>query len=219
MILLKSVDGLDIPKDAIIEVFDDSDTRSHNEIWKVIAFKLIDEYMLKEFGEVRSEYRDNPDYIPLAHTYWEDEEMKQTYTIAVVANLDRCELYTFANNYIVGTNEYKDIEDMCKHELKYLAFDDLVYVSDDMLEKMRLNVFGINYKDIKCPTYGYHHTNMKRKLREEKFSIVNDGESVKDDPLNDGIIEINYVPRKLADKLPLGKYVVENKLVLHKLGK
>lgn len=97
------------------------------------AKALITEYQKEEFGEDAEADFTSLDSIGLAFTNTEDGK----YDIQAEADLVHFNISTFVGGKLVRTEQYKSLEDMVENGLPGLAFDDLVYLSDEELEKVQ----------------------------------------------------------------------------------
>lgn len=99
------------------------------------AKRLIDRYCVGEFElEEGADFSDLSN-ISLAYTTTEDE----AHEIRARANLTDFKIETLVDSTVVRTEQFANLEDMIERGLHGLAFDDLVYLSDDELVQIQTN--------------------------------------------------------------------------------
>ena len=97
----------------------------------LLAEKLINDYCISEFG-YETDFS-NIEKIGVAYTTTEDER----HEIQVYVNLKEFKLETYFDNHLIDTEQYESLENLNESCLRYLSFDELVYIPDRMLEKLK----------------------------------------------------------------------------------
>ena len=97
----------------------------------LLAEKLINDYCISEFG-YEADFS-NIEKIGVAYTTTEDER----HEIQVYVNLKEFKLETYFDNHLIDTEQYESLENMNESCLRYLGFDELVYIPDRMLEELK----------------------------------------------------------------------------------
>ncbi len=137
IVLYKDRDGTTIPQDFIsqldpqpqgVEIIDSPYLKSSLDIAK----EIIDEYCREEFE--RDEGADYSDLskVNVAYTTTEDDK----HEIQANVNLVDFKIETRVDSTVVRTKQYDSLEDMTERGLKNLSFDDLVYLSEEELERV-----------------------------------------------------------------------------------
>ena len=136
IIVYRDADGNTIPHDFIAQLdpppqgFRVEDRPQAEKIYDLdYAKELIDDFLLREYGqEEHTDYTDLSD-IKIAYTTTEDEQ----HEIQVSANLIDFRLITKVDEKVVRTEQYEDLRDFTENCLANLTFDELVYASDEEL--------------------------------------------------------------------------------------
>lgn len=97
----------------------------------LLAERLINDYCISEFG-YEADFS-NIEKIGVAYTTTEDER----HEIQVYVNLKEFKLETYFDNHLIDTEQYESLENMNESCLRYLSFDELVYIPDRMLEELK----------------------------------------------------------------------------------
>ena len=137
IVLYKDRDGTTIPQDFIsqldpspqgVEIIDSPYLKSSLDIAK----EIIDEYCREEFE--RDEGADYSDLseVNVAYTTTEDDK----HEIQANVNLVDFKIETLVDGTVIRTEQYDSLEDMTEQGLKNLSFDDLVYLSEEELERV-----------------------------------------------------------------------------------
>ena len=135
IVLYKDRDGTTIQHDFIsqldpppqgVEIIDSPYLKSSLDIAK----EIIDEYCREEF-ECGADYS-NLSEVGVAYTTTEDEK----HEIQANVNLVDFKIETLVDGTAVRTEQYGSLEDMIRRGLKTLSFDDLVYLSENELERI-----------------------------------------------------------------------------------
>ena len=137
IVLYKDRDGTTIPQDFIsqldpqpqgVEIIDSPYLKSSLDIAK----EIIDEYCREEFE--RDEGADYSDLskVNVAYTTTEDDK----HEIQANVNLVDFKIETLVDGTVIRTEQYDSLEDMTERGLKNLSFDDLVYLSEEELERV-----------------------------------------------------------------------------------
>ena len=188
------------------------------EAWRIVAMSYIEDYFLREFGEIDYSYKNDLSHIPMAMTDWWDETSDTTYHIQVSMDLYACRVYTYANSQLIETIDYdKNIKAMCENELSDLSFDNLVYLTDTMIKRIRST-----YLDITYVTHldGLSKMNIEKMILEKKLIIGQKIELRTDEegdpiyPPDEIIISVEGVPYDIQNMLPCGHYMVDQKIYL-----
>lgn len=137
VVLYRQADGSVIPHDYIAEcdpplngfsVIDNPYLKSSLDIAK----EFIDEYCREEFERDEGADYTNLSEVNLAYTTTEDDK----HEIQANVNLVDFRIETLVDGNVVRTEQYDSLEDMTEQELKNLSFDDLVYLSEEELERV-----------------------------------------------------------------------------------
>ena len=137
IVLYKDRDGTTIQHDFIsqldpppqgVEIIDSPYLKSSLDIAK----EIIDEYCREEFE--RDEGADYSDLseVNVAYTTTEDDK----HEIQANVNLVDFKIETLVDGTVIRTEQYDSLEDMTERGLKNLSFDDLVYLSEEELERV-----------------------------------------------------------------------------------
>ena len=125
------------------EYLEERDIREHEREEKAVhenelleeARRLLEEYLLTEFGEEKTVH--DLESVPVAYTETDDPETGMIHTVHVVCNVRAYKLITYVDEQEVDVTAYDTLEDFIQYELKFLEFDSLVSLSDDVWEKIR----------------------------------------------------------------------------------
>ena len=137
IVLYKDRDGTTIQHDFIsqldppsqgVEIIDSPYLKSSLDIAK----EIIDEYCREEFE--RDEGADYSDLseVNVAYTTTEDDK----HEIQANVNLVDFKIETLVDGTVIRTEQYDSLEDMTEQGLKNLSFNDLVYLSEEELERV-----------------------------------------------------------------------------------
>lgn len=115
------------------------------------AKRIIDEYCREEF-----EQEEGADYteltnVGLAYTTTEDE----WHEIQARANLIEFKIETLVDQKVVRSEQFSSLEDMIENALQSLTFDDLVYVSDEEIERLEAPIVPVWEKQKQSKVKGY----------------------------------------------------------------
>lgn len=92
------------------------------------AMAAIDGYFMKEFGELNPTRYDDLERVDLAYTmFGENEE----HAIQAYADLVGCEFTQYVDGKLINVEHYDSLEDMTELLLRWMSFDDLVYIDVD----------------------------------------------------------------------------------------
>ena len=137
IVLYKDRDGTTIQQDFIsqldpppqgVEIIDSPYLKSSLDIAK----EIIDEYCREEFeGDEGADYT-NLSEVNVAYTTTEDDK----HEIQANVNLVDFKIETLVDGTVIRTEQYDSLEDMTERGLKNLSFDDLVYLSEEELERV-----------------------------------------------------------------------------------
>lgn len=97
-----------------------------------IAKEIIDEYCREEFERDEGADYTNLSEVNVAYTTTEDDK----HEIQAYVNLVDFRIETRVDSTVVRTEQYDTLEDMTERGLKNLSFDDLVYLSEEELERV-----------------------------------------------------------------------------------
>ena len=97
-----------------------------------IAKEIIDEYCREEFERDEGADYSNLSEVNVAYTTTEDDK----HEIQANVNLVDFKIETLVDGTVIRTEQYDSLEDMTEQGLKNLSFDDLVYLSEDELERV-----------------------------------------------------------------------------------
>ena len=137
VVLYRQADGSVIPHDYIAEcdpplngfaVIDNPYLKSSLDIAK----EIIDEYCREEFERDEGADYTNLSEVNVAYTTTEDDK----HEIQAYVNLVDFRIETRVDSTVVRTEQYDTLEDMTERGLKNLSFDDLVYLSEEELERV-----------------------------------------------------------------------------------
>ncbi|HFM9337516.1 TPA: LPD11 domain-containing protein [Enterococcus faecium] len=137
IVLYKDRNGTTIPQDFIsqldpppqgVEIIDSPYLKSSLDIAK----EIIDEYCREEFE--RDEGADYSDLSEVNVAYTTTEDNK--HEIQANVNLVDFRIETLVDGTVIRTEQYDSLEDMTERGLKNLSFDDLVYLSEEELERV-----------------------------------------------------------------------------------
>lgn len=123
--------------DVIQEVSDITTMNNEEkEITIDVAKKAINDYYEKEFGKdsIVEDYS-NLSKISLAYTNTEDEK----HSIQSTADLSRFRINTFVDDKLVRQERFNNLRDMYNKALVNLNFNDLTYVSQDVIAELEQN--------------------------------------------------------------------------------
>lgn len=126
-----------------------------------------------EYGSVDDDFDDLTN-ISLAYTDFLDEETNEEHPVQVTLNLKEFSISTYVDDLLIDKKQYESLDDIYETELQYLSFDELVYLSDEDMEKVRDNeelvqapLNTVAWDDIKPDTLGQ----TVQKFPEENFHI------------------------------------------------
>ena len=137
IVLYKDKYGATIPQDLIsqldpppqgVEIIDSPYLKSSLDIAK----KMIDEYCREEFERDEDADYTNLSEVNVAYTTTEDDK----HEIQANVNLVDFKIETLVDGTVIRTEQYDSLEDMNERGLKNLSFDDLVYLSEEELERV-----------------------------------------------------------------------------------
>ena len=137
IVLYKDKYGATIPQDLIsqldpppqgVEIIDSPYLKSSLDIAK----KMIDEYCREEFERDEGADYTNLSEVNVAYTTTEDDK----HEIQANVNLVDFKIETLVDGTVIRTEQYDSLEDMNERGLKNLSFDDLVYLSEEELERV-----------------------------------------------------------------------------------
>lgn len=137
IVLYKDEDGTTIPQDFIsqldpppkgVEIIDGPYLKSSLDIAK----EIIDEYCREEFECDEGADYTNLSEVNVAYTTTEDDK----HEIQAIVNLVNYKIETLVDGTVIRTEQYGSLEDMIRRGLKTLSFDDLVYLSENELERV-----------------------------------------------------------------------------------
>lgn len=137
IVLYKDRDGTTIPQDFIsqldpppqgVEIIDSPYLKSSLDIAK----DIIDEYRREEFERDEGTDYSNLSEVNVAYTTTEDDR----HEIQSNVNLVDFRIETLVDGTVIRTEQYDSLEDMTERGLKNLSFDDLVYLSEEELERV-----------------------------------------------------------------------------------
>ena len=137
IVLYKYRDGTTIPQDFIsqldpppqgVEIIDSPYLKSSLDIAK----EIIDEYCREEFERDEGADYSNLSEVNVAYTTTEDDK----HEIQANVNLVDFKIETLVDGSVIRTEQYGSLEDMTERGLKNLSFDDLVYLSEEELERV-----------------------------------------------------------------------------------
>ena len=97
-----------------------------------IAKENIDEYCREEFERDEGADYTNLSEVNVAYTTTEDDK----HEIQANVNLVDFKIETLVDGTVIRTEQYDGLEDMTERGLKNLSFDDLVYLSEEELERV-----------------------------------------------------------------------------------
>lgn len=137
VVLYRQADGSVIPHDYIAEC--DPPLNGFSVIGNPflkssldIAKELIDEYCREEFEREEGADYTNLAEVNVAYTTTEDDK----HEIQANVNLVDFQIETLVDGKVIRGEQYESLEDMIERGLKNLSFDDLVYLSDEELERV-----------------------------------------------------------------------------------
>ena len=137
IVLYKDRDGTTIQHDFIsqldpppqgVEIIDSPYLKSSLDIAK----EIIDEYCREEFERDEGADYTNLSEVNVAYTTTEDDK----HEIQANVNLVDFKIETLVDGTVIRTEQYDSLEDMTERALKNLSFDDLVYLSEEELERV-----------------------------------------------------------------------------------
>ena len=137
IVLYKDRDGTTIPQDFIsqldpspqgVEIIDSPYLKSSLDIAK----EIIDEYCREEFERDEGADYSNLSEVNVAYTTTEDDK----HEIQANVNLVDFKIETLVDGTVIRTEQFDSLEDMTERGLKNLSFDDLVYLSEEELERV-----------------------------------------------------------------------------------
>lgn len=137
IVLYKDRDGTTIQHDFIsqldpppqgVEIIDSPYLKSSLDIAK----EIIDEYCREEFERDEGADYTNLSEVNVAYTTTEDDK----HEIQANINLVDFKIETLVDGMVIRTEQYGSLEDMTERGLKNLSFDDLVYLSEEKLERV-----------------------------------------------------------------------------------
>ena len=97
-----------------------------------IAKEIIDEYCREEFERDEGADYTNLSEVNVAYTTTEDDK----HEIQANVNLVDFKIETLVDGTVIRTEQYDTLEDLTEQGLKNLSFDDLVYLSEEELERV-----------------------------------------------------------------------------------
>lgn len=97
-----------------------------------IAKEIIDEYCREEFERDEGADYTNLSEVNVAYTTTEDDK----HEIQANVNLVDFKIETLVEGKVIRTEQYDSLEDMTDRGLKNLSFDDLVYLSEEELDRV-----------------------------------------------------------------------------------
>ena len=137
IVLYKDRDGTTIQHDFIsqldpppqgVEIIDSPYLKSSLDIAK----EIIDEYCREEFERDEGADYSNLSKVNVAYTTTEDDK----HEIQANVNLVDFKIETLVDGTVIRTEQYDSLEDMTERGLKNLSFNDLVYLSEEELERV-----------------------------------------------------------------------------------
>ena len=137
IVLYKDRNGTTIPQDFIsqldpppqgVEIIDSPYLKSSLDIAK----EIIDEYCREEFERDEGAEYSNLSEVNVAYTTTEDDK----HEIQANVNLVDFRIETLVDGTVIRTEQYDSLEDMTERGLKNLSFDDLVFLSEEELERV-----------------------------------------------------------------------------------
>ena len=137
IVLYKDRDGTTIPQGFIyqlepppqgVEIIDSPYLKSSLDIAK----EMIDEYSREEFERDEGADYSNLSEVNVAYTTTEDDK----HEIQANVNLVDFRIETLVDGTVIRTEQFDSLEDMTERGLKNLSFDDLVYLSEEELERV-----------------------------------------------------------------------------------
>ncbi|MBD8979421.1 MAG: helicase [Clostridiales bacterium] len=137
IVLYKDRDGTTIPQGVIsqldpppqgVEIIDSPYLKSSLDIAK----EIIDEYCREEFERDEGAEYSNLSEVNVAYTTTEDDK----HEIQANVNLVDFRIETLVDGTVIRTEQYDSLEDMTERGLKNLSFDDLVFLSEEELERV-----------------------------------------------------------------------------------
>ena len=102
------------------------------------AIEIVSEFLENEYGSVDDDFDDLTN-ISLAYTDFLDEETNVEHPVQVTLNLKEFSISTYVDDLLIDKKQYESLDDIYETELQYLSFNDLVYLSDEDIEKVRDN--------------------------------------------------------------------------------
>ena len=166
--------------DVIQEVSDiTTKNNEEKEITIDVAKKAINDYYEKEFGKdsIVEDYS-NLSKISLAYTNTEDEK----HSIQSTADLSRFRINTFVDDKLVRQERFNNLRDMYNKALVNLSFNDLTYVSQDVIAELEQDEVSLeNEKDL------------NEKNENQEIVFLFDGTKIgeRSQSFNDGYVIIN----------------------------
>lgn len=97
-----------------------------------IAKEIIDEYCREEFERDEGADYTNLSEVNVAYTTTEDDK----HEIQANVNLVDFKIETLVDGTVIRTEQYDSLEDLTERGLKNLSFDDLVYLSEEELDRV-----------------------------------------------------------------------------------
>lgn len=97
-----------------------------------VAKEIIDEYFREEFERNEGADYTNLSEVNVAYTTTEDDK----HEIQANVNLVDFKIETLVDGTVIRTEQFDSLEDMTERGLKNLSFDDLVYLSEEELERV-----------------------------------------------------------------------------------
>lgn len=137
VVLYRQADGSVIPHDYIAEcdpplngfsLIDNPFLKSSLDIAK----EIIDEYCREEFERDEGADYTNLSEVNVAYTTTEDDK----HEIQANVNLVDFQIETLVDGKVIRGEQYESLEDMIERGLKNLSFDDLVFLSEEELERV-----------------------------------------------------------------------------------
>lgn len=93
------------------------------------AKSLINDFFIREFRDEEADFSDLAQ-VPLAYTEIEDDYLPVQCTVDLIDPSIR----TYLGNVLVETIHYESLKELIDFELKFMDFDLLVYVSEEMMK-------------------------------------------------------------------------------------
>ena len=111
-----------------------ADLADSEDIFLDEAKELINEFCIDEYDH-EADFSELSN-IEIAYTDWLDEETGKEHPVQVVVDLTDYSLTTYVDGDSVSEEKYESLEALIESELKYLSFDALVALPDEVIEKI-----------------------------------------------------------------------------------